>query len=111
MSNLQYLHGFGNEFESEALTGALPIGRFSPQRVNYGLYAEQFSSTAFTAPRADNRRTWFYRIRPSVMQSDYSALDTGLIRTAPVMKYLHLRPCCAGTLFLWRLSLLISLRA
>lgn len=83
MSNLQYLHGFGNEFESEALTGALPIGRFSPQRVNYGLYAEQFSSTAFTAPRADNRRTWFYRIRPSVMQSDYRALDAGLIRTAP----------------------------
>lgn len=83
MSHLHYLHGFGNEFESEALKGALPIGRFSPQRVNYGLYAEQFSSTAFTAPRADNRRTWFYRIRPSVMQSDYSTLNTGLIRTAP----------------------------
>lgn len=67
----QYLTGFDNEHESEALPGALPRGRFSPQRVAYGLYAEQFSSTAFTAPRASNRRTWFYRIRPSVVQGDY----------------------------------------
>ena len=67
----QYLTGFDNEHESEALPGALPRGRFSPQRVAYGLYAEQFSSTAFTAPRASNRRTWLYRIRPSVVQGDY----------------------------------------
>lgn len=83
MSTLQYLHGFGNEFESEALSNALPVGRFSPQKVNYGLYAEQFSSTAFTAPRADNRRTWFYRIRPSVVQGEYATIDNGLLRTAP----------------------------
>ncbi|MEN9434538.1 MAG: hypothetical protein RLZZ422_2127 [Pseudomonadota bacterium] len=84
MSTLQYLHGFGNEFESEALPNALPVGRFSPQKVNYGLYAEQFSSTAFTAPRADNRRTWFYRIRPSVVQGEYATIDdNGLLRTAP----------------------------
>ena len=62
-SDLQYLHGFGNEHE-KPLPGALPIGRFSPQRVSRGLYAEQFNSTAFTAPRAHNRRSWFYRIRP-----------------------------------------------
>ena len=68
---LAYLTGFDNEHETEALPGALPVGRFSPQRVNYGLYAEQFSSTAFTAPRASNRRSWLYRIRPSVVQGDY----------------------------------------
>ena len=45
---LSYLHGFGNEHETEALAGALPVGRFSPQKVNYGLYAEVFSSTAET---------------------------------------------------------------
>lgn len=81
---LNYLTGFGNEHETEALEGALPVGQFSPQRVNYGLYAEQFSSTAFTAPRAHNRRTWLYRLRPSVSQGDYRPIDSGLIRTAPL---------------------------
>ena len=59
-----YQSGFGNEFATEALPGALPVGQNSPQRVAYGLYAEQISGTAFTAPRAANRRTWTYRIRP-----------------------------------------------
>src|SRR5690606_28844779 len=81
---LRYLTGFGNEHETEALEGALPIGQFNPQRVAYGLYAEQFSSTAFTASRATNRRTSFYRIRPSVAQGDYHTIDSGLIRTAPL---------------------------
>ncbi|MFZ1344116.1 homogentisate 1,2-dioxygenase [Thiothrix eikelboomii] len=88
MSELRYLHGFGNEFESEALAGALPVGRFSPQRVQYGLYAEQFNTTAFTAPRADNRRTWFYRIRPSVIQGRYRPLENGLTRSAPLTEAL-----------------------
>ncbi|WP_372762289.1 homogentisate 1,2-dioxygenase [Pseudoalteromonas sp.] len=83
-SELQYMTGFGNEFETEALPGALPIGQFSPQKVNYDLYAEQFSTTAFTAPRAHNRRTWLYRLRPSVVQGDYTPMDNGLIRTAPI---------------------------
>lgn len=81
---LAYLTGFGNEHETEAVAGALPIGRFSPQRVPHGLYAEQFSTTAFTAPRADNRRTWFYRIRPSVTQGRYRPIDSGLVCTAPL---------------------------
>ncbi|WP_278404176.1 homogentisate 1,2-dioxygenase [Pseudoalteromonas ruthenica] len=81
---LQYMTGFGNEFDTEALADALPIGQFSPQKVNYGLYAEQFSTTAFTAPRADNRRSWLYRIRPSVVQGDYQPLDNGLLRSAPI---------------------------
>ncbi len=59
-----YMPGFGNDFETEALPGALPQGMNSPQRVNYGLYAEQLSGTAFTAPGPE--RTWCYRIRPSV---------------------------------------------
>ncbi len=61
-----YLTGFGNEHASEALAGALPEGRNSPQRVAHGLYAEKMSASAFTAPRARNVRSWFYRIRPSV---------------------------------------------
>lgn len=81
---LEYMTGFGNEFETEALPGALPRGRFSPQKCSYKLYAEQFSSTAFTAPRAKNRRTWMYRLWPSVaMDGDFSAIDNGLIRTGP----------------------------
>ena len=68
---LEYLSGFHNEFETEALPGALPVGRNSPQRAPYGLYAEQLSGSAFTAPRAANRRSWLYRIQPSVVQSEY----------------------------------------
>jgi homogentisate 1,2-dioxygenase len=69
-----YLNGFGNEHQSEAMPGALPVGQFNPQKAPHGLYAEQFSSTAFTAPRASNRRTWFYRIRPSVARGDFRPL-------------------------------------
>jgi homogentisate 1,2-dioxygenase len=53
-----YMSGFGNTFETEALSGALPVGRNSPQRINYGLYAEQLSGSPFTAPQATNQRTW-----------------------------------------------------
>ncbi len=74
---LAYLSGFGNEFTSEALPGALPVGRNSPQRCPYGLYAEQLSGTAFTAPRHSNRRSWLYRIRPSAMHGAFSAMPHG----------------------------------
>ena len=70
---LSYLSGFGNEFTSEALPGALPEGQNSPQRCPYGLYAEQLSGTPFTAPRAENKRSWLYRIRPSVKHQDLAA--------------------------------------
>ena len=70
-----YQSGFGNEFASEALAGALPEGRNSPQRVAYGLYAEQISGTAFTAPRSHNRRSWLYRIRPAAMHKPFVAID------------------------------------
>ena len=52
----RYMSGFGNSFETEALPGALPIGRNSPQRVNYGLYAEQLSGSPFATPQASNQR-------------------------------------------------------
>lgn len=66
-----YQTGFGNEFASEAVPGALPVGRNSPQRVAHGLYAEQLSGTAFTAPRGSNRRSWVYRIRPAVTHGEF----------------------------------------
>lgn len=68
MSSLKYLAGFGNHFATEALPGALPEGRNSPQACPYGLYAEQLSGTAFTVSRAENRRSWLYRIRPTALQ-------------------------------------------
>ena len=68
---LKYLTGFGNEHATEALPGALPIGCNSPQRCPLGLYAEQLSGTAFTLPRHLNRRTWLYRIRPSVAHAPF----------------------------------------
>ena len=73
----KYQSGFGNEFATEAAGGALPVGRNSPQRAPLGLYAEQFSGTAFTVPRAQNRRTWTYRIRPSVMHKPFERIDNG----------------------------------
>jgi homogentisate 1,2-dioxygenase len=69
-----YQSGFGNEFATEALPGTLPVGRNSPQRVAHGLYAEQLSGTAFTAPRHLNRRSWLYRIRPSAMHGAFEPL-------------------------------------
>ena len=71
-SSNAYQTGFGNEFATEALPGTLPIGRNSPQQVAHGLYAEQLSGTAFTAPRAENRRSWLYRIRPAAMHGTFA---------------------------------------
>lgn len=71
----EYMSGFANELATEALPGALPVGRNSPQRVPYGLYAEQISGTAFTAPRAHNRRAWLYRIRPASMHKPFVRIE------------------------------------
>ncbi|NOX74674.1 MAG: homogentisate 1,2-dioxygenase [Alphaproteobacteria bacterium] len=79
-----YMPGFGNDFETEALPGALPQGRNSPQKCNYGLYAEQLSGTAFTAPRGENERTWCYRIRPSVKHvGRFQRIDMPYWKSAP----------------------------
>jgi len=72
--DLHYLSGFGNEFASEALPGALPVGQNSPQKAPYGLYAELLSGTAFTMARSELRRTWLYRIRPSALHPRFERL-------------------------------------
>jgi homogentisate 1,2-dioxygenase len=80
----RYMSGFGNDFETEALPGALPQGQNSPQRCPYGLYAEQLSGTPFTAPRGANARSWLYRIRPSVRHaSRFARTEAPFWKTAP----------------------------
>ncbi|WP_419320766.1 homogentisate 1,2-dioxygenase [Caulobacter sp. ErkDOM-E] len=69
--DLKYQSGFGNHFATEAVPGALPVGQNSPQKVAFGLYAEQLSGAAFTAPRHENRRSWLYRLRPSAGHGRY----------------------------------------
>jgi homogentisate 1,2-dioxygenase len=78
-----YSSGFGNEFATEAVEGALPVGRNSPQQAPFGLYAEQLSGTAFTQPRAVNRRTWVYRILPSAKHPSFSRIDDKNLRGTP----------------------------
>ena len=75
MTERAYLAGFGNQFTTEALPGTLPAGRNSPQRASHGLYAELISGSAFTAPRAENRRTWLYRRQPSVVAGGHQPYD------------------------------------
>lgn len=75
MTDPAYMPGFGNHFASEAVAGALPEGRNSPQKPSFGLYAEQLSGTAFTAPRAENRRSWLYRLRPSAEHPPYTRYE------------------------------------
>jgi len=71
----RYMTGFGGHFASEAVKGALPEGRNSPQRPPYGLYAEQLSGTAFTMPRHENRRSWLYRMRPTADHRPFTRYD------------------------------------
>ncbi len=79
-----YMTGFGSHFATEAVPGALPIGRNSPQVPTHGLYAEQLSGTAFTAPRHENRRSWLYRMRPSAEHPPYRPYDgASLFRADP----------------------------
>src|SRR5690349_5181615 len=78
IGSLTYQNGFGNQFGTQALEGALPEGRNSPQRCGYGLYSEQFSGTAFTAPRHTNRRSWLYRIRPAAVHGEFRRAPDGM---------------------------------
>ncbi len=81
--SLRYQSGFANTFSSEAVEGALPVGRNSPQRPPKGLYTEGISGTAFTAPRAENRSTWTYRLRPSALHGPYQRLPDTAWRSGP----------------------------
>lgn len=78
-SPLIYQSGFSNEFATECLPGALPVGRNSPQKCPYGLYAEQLTGSAFTALRGDNKRSWLYRIRPSAMHTPFKQISPGCL--------------------------------
>ena len=80
---LEYQTGFGNEFATEALPGALPVGQSNPRKPPLGLYTEEINGTAFTAPRGANRRSWTYRSRPSAMHKPFRQIGAGLIRSAP----------------------------
>ena len=83
MSNLRYQAGFGNEFASEAIAGALPRDQNSPQKAPFGLYVEEINGTAFTAPRGVSRSSWTYRIRPSVTHRPFRPIDARLVRGGP----------------------------
>src|SRR6202012_6184453 len=78
-----YSGGFGNEFATEAVEGALPAGRNSPQQAPLGLYAEQLSGTAFTQPRGVNRRSWVYRILPSAKHPPFRRIDNNNLKGTP----------------------------
>ena len=78
-----YQTGFANHFATEAVDGALPVGRNSPQRPALGLYAEQLSGAAFTAPRDHNLRSWLYRLRPSAQHGPYQPFAQGRVRSGP----------------------------
>src|SRR5437762_14189267 len=82
-TELDYQHGFGNTFSSEAVKGALPVGRNAPQRPPKGLYTEVLSGTAFTAPRVENQSTWLYKLRPSAMHGPYKRISSALVRSGP----------------------------
>ncbi len=82
-AGLKYQSGFGNTFSTEAVKGALPVGRNSPQRPPLGLYPEVLSGSAFTAPRAENFSTWTYRLRPSATHAPYRRIANGLMRSGP----------------------------
>src|SRR5881394_2966756 len=82
-TTLKYLSGFGSHHESEAVPGALPVGQNSPQKPPFGLYAEQLSGTAFTAPRHENRRSWLYRLRPSAGHGPYAPYIQDRLESGP----------------------------
>lgn len=80
----RYIPGFGNHVDTEAVPGALPVGGNSPQHVPFGLYAEQLSGTAFTAPRVENRRSWLYRLRPTASHAPFERYrNQGLFHAGP----------------------------
>src|SRR5215208_5191111 len=80
---LRYMSGFGSHFESEAVPGALPEGRNSPQRPSFGLNADQLSASPFTSPRHENRRSWLYRMRPTADHRPYVAYEHAGLFAAP----------------------------
>ncbi|MGE0755285.1 MAG: homogentisate 1,2-dioxygenase, partial [Alphaproteobacteria bacterium] len=87
-----YFCGFGNAHATEAVAGTLPEGRNSPQKVAHGLFAEQLSGAAFTAPRAENRHSWLYRIIPTASHKAYKRIDNGMLRSTPFEELKEVTP-------------------
>ena len=87
-----YMTGFGNHFATEAVPGALPQGQNSPQHTPFGLYAEQLSGTAFTAPRAHNLRSWLYRLRPSADHAPFTPVEDAAPLAPPTPNRLRWSP-------------------
>ena len=87
-----YMTGFGNHFATEAVPGALPQGQNSPQHTPFGLYAEQLSGTAFTAPRAHNLRSWLYRLRPSADHAPFTPVEDAAPLASPTPNRLRWSP-------------------
>src|ERR1043166_1026519 len=83
MTDARYLTGVGRFFECEAVEGALPKGRNSPQRPAFGLYAEQLSGSSFTSPRHENRRSWLYRMRPTADHRPFVRYDGSPLFSTP----------------------------
>lgn len=83
MSDLRYMTGFGNHFESEAQSGALPIGRNNPQRCSQGLFAEQLNGTAFTMPQTENQRSWLYKLHPSANHKPFVIVPSETLPVSP----------------------------
>ena len=83
MSQTRYMCGFANLFATEAVKNTLPEGMNSPQKAPHGLYAEQLSGSAFTAPRAENRHSWLYRIYPTAAHTPFKRIDNGKLRSTP----------------------------
>src|SRR5262245_29666631 len=81
--SIAYQSGFGNEFATEAVPGALPVGQNSPQQAPLGLYTEQISASPLTAPRTHNRRTWTYRTRPSVTHKPFAETPSDRLLGGP----------------------------
>ena len=92
--DLQYQIGFGNELATEALPGALPVGQSNPRKPAYGLYTEEINGTPFTAPRGQSRRSWTYRIRPSVTHKPFRQIAAVQRQGAIVESVARLVPDC-----------------
>ncbi|KIV84436.1 homogentisate 1,2-dioxygenase [Exophiala sideris] len=91
----EYMPGFNNTFESEAVPGTTPQGQNSPRCVRFGLYAEQMTASAFVAPRHHNKKAWLYRARPAVAHRGFTELPDNKDMEAnflPMNPLVHISP-------------------
>ncbi len=75
MRRLRYQAGFGNAFQSEAVTGALPTEQNTPNPPPFKLITEQINGTGLTVHRAHNHRVWLYRLRAQILDRPFRAVS------------------------------------